>query len=229
MTEERLNIGPQLAKARERAGFSQDEVGLLLGQPRPLISNWENGTRQPNSHQLDQLAAVYRVPLEAFLGIGEPRARPDFERLFFRDAGSRLDHRGKYEIQQFLAFLDSYGDFLDALGEPPGLMKSPFTLREGFLSQDDIKRKAEEARAYFGAGNGPVGDIAGLADLHGITVYFAPLGRDLKGTVSGAFLPHDRVGFSILVNAETTPGRRQFTLAHELAHALFHGDHPYVG
>src|SRR4030095_3299687 len=35
--------------------------------------------------------------------------------------------------------------------------------------------------------------------------------------------------FSIAVNSQTTPGRRQFTLAHELAHALFHGDHIYVG
>jgi Zn-dependent peptidase ImmA (M78 family) len=32
------------------------------------------------------------------------------------------------------------------------------------------------------------------------------------------------VGFSILVNLEMTPGRRRFTLAHELAHALFHSD-----
>src|SRR6266487_4029012 len=60
-------------------------------------------------------------------------------------------------------------------------------------------------------------------------IYLAPLGGDLRGTVSGAFLPHDEVGFSILVNAQTTPGRRQFTLAHELAHALFHGRRPYVG
>jgi hypothetical protein len=33
----------------------------------------------------------------------------------------------------------------------------------------------------------------------------------------------------VLVNAETTPGRQLFTLAHELAHALFHGDRLYVG
>ncbi len=66
-------------------------------------------------------------------------------------------------------------------------------------------------------------------DLAGISVYHAPLGGDLDATISGAFLPHDRVGFAVLVNAQTTPGRRQFTLAHELAHALFHGRRPYVG
>ncbi|HWD07490.1 MAG TPA: ImmA/IrrE family metallo-endopeptidase [Actinomycetota bacterium] len=68
-----------------------------------------------------------------------------------------------------------------------------------------------------------------LADLHGIAVYRAPLGQDLRETVSGAFLRHATVGAAILINGETTPGRQQFTLAHELAHALFHTESWYVG
>jgi transcriptional regulator with XRE-family HTH domain len=227
MTTPNPTLGASLARARERAGFSQDEVATLVGQLRPVISNWENGSRRPNDHQLAKLAVIYRTPLSDLLS-GEPRSRPDFERLLFRDAGDRLDPPAKYEIQRFLAFLDGYGDLLEALDEPSGMTDAPLSLREGFLNKEDVRRKAEDARAFFRLGLGPVGDIAGLADLHGITVYLAPLGADLKGTVSGAFLPHDRVGFSILVNAETTPGRRQFTLAHELGHALFHGERIYV-
>lgn len=218
------DIARALARARERAGFSQEEVATLVGQQRPVISNWENGSRRPNAKQLVKLAAIYRTTVAELVGEEEERERPNFEKLLFRDAGDRLDPAAKYEIQRFLAFLDGYVGLLDALDEPPGMLQSPFRLHEGFQNKDDIRRKAEEARRYFRLGAGPVGDIAGLADLHGITVYFATLGSDLRGTVSGAFLAHDRIGFSILVNAETTPGRRQFTLAHELGHALFHGD-----
>ena len=104
----------------------------------------------------------------------------------------------------------------------PGLMEPPLALREGRYTKDDVRRKAEEARSFFRLGNGPVGDLTALADIFGISVYLAPLGRSLADTVSGASLIHPEVGFSVLINGQTTPGRRQFTLAHELGHALFH-------
>lgn len=227
--DDQPSLGGRLAAARERVGFTQDDVAVLLDQPRPVVSNWEHGTRRPNSAQLTKLAAIYRVPMDELVGSAPEQPRPDFERLLFRDAGPRLDPPGKLEIQRFLAFLDAYGGFLDAMGAAPGMMEAPLSLSEGFLSKDDIRRKAEEARRFFRLGEGPVGDLWTLADLCGVTVYLAPLGANLRGTVSGAFLPHDQVGFSIVVNSQTTPGRRLFTLAHELAHALFHGDHVYVG
>lgn len=227
MTDDDTALAGRLRTIRERLGFSQDDVASLTGQPRPVVSNWESGVRRPNSHQLDKLAKIYRTSLDELLG-GRSQPKPDFESLMFRDAGERLDTKGRFEIQRFLAFLDAYGDLLEALGEPPGLSHSPFALHEGFRSKEDIRRRAEDARAYFRLGPGPITSLDSVADVAGITVYRAPLGVDLLGTVSGAFLPHDRVGFSILINGETTPGRQQFTLAHEIAHALFHGDRLYV-
>jgi transcriptional regulator with XRE-family HTH domain len=227
MTGDDTDLAARLRMIRERLGFSQDDVARLTGQPRPVVSNWENGIRRPNTHQLDKLAKIYRTSLAELRG-ERAQARPDFQGLMFRDAGDRLDLKGRFEIQRFLTFLDVYGDLLEVLGEPAGLSHSPFAVHEGFMSKEDIRRRAEDARAYFRLGPGPITSLDGVADVAGITVYRAPLGSDLRGTVSGAFLPHDRVGFSLLINGETTPGRQQFTLAHEIAHALFHGDRLYV-
>jgi transcriptional regulator with XRE-family HTH domain len=222
-------LGDRLAKARERAGFSQDDVALLVGQQRPVISNWESGTRTPKVELLEQLAAIYRVSLAALLGEEPVEERPSFERLLFRDANERLGPAAKQEIQRFLAFLDAYGEFLDNLGEPAGLNKSPFSIGSGFSTREDVRRRAQLAREFLGLGDGPVGDLKSLVDLAGITVCVGALGSDLATAVSGVFVPHPRVGFSIVVNGQTTPGRQLFTLAHELAHALFHGDRQYVG
>jgi Zn-dependent peptidase ImmA (M78 family) len=92
----------------------------------------------------------------------------------------------------------------------------------GAPSLDDARRKAEEVRAHLRAGLGPVADLDAVCELLGITVYRAALGSDLKETISGGFFAHPTIGFSLLVNVEMTPGRRRFTIAHELAHALFH-------
>lgn len=227
MTTDETELAERIRKTRERSGFTQDDVAQLTGQPRTVISNWENGARKPNAHQLDKLALIFRVPRGELLG-ESPEPRLDFEQLLFRDAGDLLDPRGRFEIQRFLAFLDAYGDLLDALDEPPGLRSSPFAVREGFSSKEDIRRRAEDARSFLRLGLGPIANLPVLADTYGITVYYAPLGTDLRGTISGAFMPHHRVGFSILINGETTPGRQLFTLAHEVAHALFHGDRLYV-
>lgn len=222
-------LAQRLARARERAGLSQEEVALLLRQPRPVVSYWETGSRMPNSHQLDKLARLFRVSVEELVSESE-EVRPRLELLMFRDAGDRLAPEAKFEVQRFLQFLDDYGEFLESLGEPPGMQRSPFTISSRFNTKDDTRKKAEDARRWLGLGNdGAVGDLFGVADVAGIAVCLGALGEDLEKGISGAFVPHPRVGFAILLNAQTTPGRQQFTLAHELGHALFHGDHAYVG
>jgi hypothetical protein len=128
-------------------------------------------------------------------------------------------------LREFVRFLDTYAE----LGEATrfairGMMQSPFGLVQGFDTTEDARRKAEEVRAHLRLGLGPIGDVDAACDLLGITVYRAGLGPEVESGVSGAFLKHPRVGFSILVNLQMTPGRRRFTISHELAHALFHSD-----
>ena len=55
-------------------------------------------------------------------------------------------------------------------------------------------------------------------------VYRTAIGRldDAAESISGAFFNHPQLGYSVLVNTDTAPGRQSFTLAHEWAHALYH-------
>jgi Zn-dependent peptidase ImmA (M78 family)/transcriptional regulator with XRE-family HTH domain len=217
-------VSDQLARARELIGYSQEQAAATLGVHRVMISYWESGRRKPNDRQLAALARLYRVTFEALVS-EEPIAPPvDLGEMLLRTE-SDLPDEATPGVRDFVTFLDTYAKLAVALGtEVPGLHSSPFMSRAEFDSADDARRKAEEVRAHLRLGLGPVSDIDWVCDLLGITVYRADLGADLRRTISGAFLNHPDVGFAIVVNLTMTPGRRRFTVAHEIAHALFHSD-----
>lgn len=194
-----------------------------------LVSYWEHGQRRPSEQTLERLAGIYGVPLALLIDLEAPlpgSARApgaDLVALLFRDAESGIDGAAQAGLQDFVRFLDSYADLLEQLGVPTyALHQSPFAIRKGFSGRDDIRRKAEEVRDWLRLGLGPVGDLTGVLDDAGITVCRITLGENLQRGVSGAFLSHPRLGMCIAVNLQTTPGRQVFTIAHELAHALYH-------
>lgn len=218
-------LGQALARARANARYSQDDVSAALGINRAMISYWEAGSRSPNDRQLSAMARLYSVEL---IDIVENRetAPPndDLANLLLR-ADNSLDPKTAPGIREFVQFLDRYAKLAQIVKEPIRCMhQSPFVSRQGFAQKDDIRRKAEEVRSYLRLGFAPITDFATICETLGITIYHSPLGSDLRTAPSGAFLKHPEVGFSLLVNLDMTPGRRRFTLAHELAHALFHSE-----
>ena len=218
-----MPIAENLARARSDSGLGQEDVANALGVSRAMVSYWEGGSRIPNDRQLAALSRLLRTPIAVLVGAEEPAPAPDVAAMLMRGADQDLPDEARPGLREFVEFLDSYADLADAARFPiRGMHESPFVSGVGFESADDARRKAEEVRAYLRVGLGPIGDIDALCELLGVTVYRAPLGLDLTHTVSGAFYNHPVVGFSILVNLDMTPGRRRFTIAHELAHALFH-------
>src|SRR5574341_1385989 len=61
-------------------------------------------------------------------------------------------------------------------------------------------------------------------DVHAIAKRYAQVvERALDSEVSGALVPLETGGWIILVNADHSPVRKRFTIAHELGHLLLHG------
>lgn len=212
-----------LASARARARYSQDDVGAALGISRAMVSYWESGTRAPNDRQLSALARFYGVELAALV---EPRlieaTVDDLAAVLLRSA-PEIEAVAAGGVRDFVRFLGRFAELAQALNEPiRGLAESPFVQRRQYVQKDDFRRKAREVRGHLGLGVGPTPDPGAVCEALGIAVYRASLGPDLSRAPSGAFLKHPDVGFAILVNADMTPGRRRFAIAHELAHALFH-------
>jgi Zn-dependent peptidase ImmA (M78 family) len=195
-----------------------------------MVSYWEAGRRTPNDRQLAALAQLLRVPAGYLLGQEELQPAGDLGSMMFRGADHGLPEEALPALREFVDFLDRYARLAAAAKfRVHSLRQSPFVSSPGFEHAEDARRKAEEVRSCLRLGLGPVGDTDSVCDMLGVTVYRAELGEDLSRTVSGAFLKHPDLGLSILVNLSMTPGRRRFTVAHELAHALFHSnDRSYV-
>jgi Zn-dependent peptidase ImmA (M78 family)/DNA-binding XRE family transcriptional regulator len=223
-------LAERLGVARARSGYGQDDVANALGVSRAMVSYWEAGRRTPNDRQLAALAQLLRVSLAFLLGQEELESSADLSAMIFRGGDHELPDEARSGLQEFVDFLDQYARLAKAAKfRVRALHQSPFVSAPGFDHAEDARRKAEEVRSSLRLGLGSVGDIDSVCEMLGVTVYRAILGADLSTTISGAFLNHPEVGLSILVNLAMTPGRRRFTIAHELAHALFHSaDRRYV-
>lgn len=218
--------GQAIAAAREGAGLTQDDVAAALGTSRQAVGYWEQGKRSPRPDQLLQLAALFRATVDDLLATAEaPRqTAAETAAMLWRKSNIDLDGTARDGIKGFTDFLDFYARLANRLKrDATGLTRSPFLPGAGYGEYAvDAKRKASEVRHYLGLGQGPIADITGVCEALGITIYRAHLGRDLNKTISGAFFKHPVIGFAILVNLDMTRGRRRFTAAHELAHALLH-------
>jgi Zn-dependent peptidase ImmA (M78 family)/transcriptional regulator with XRE-family HTH domain len=225
-----MPLAGQLVRARAAAGLSQDDVGNALGVSRAMVSYWESGKRTLNDRQLAALSQLLRVPISVLLGHEEPAPAPDVATMLLRGAEQQVPDEALHGLSDFVSFLESFANLAREVKYPiQGMHQSPFTSTAAFDSAEDVRRKAEQVRAHLRLGLGPIGDVDVVCDLLGITVYRSNLGTDLQRTISGAFLNHPDVGFAILVNLAMTPGRRRFTVGHELAHALFHSmEHRYL-
>ena len=218
-----MSLADQLVRARTRRGLGQDDLAIALGVSLAMVSYWETDKRRPNDRQLAALSSLLQVAVAVLEDFEEEPPVPDFASMLLRGADQELPDGARAGLGEFVAFLDSFADLAEACQfKIHGMTQSPFVSSSGFESADDARRKAEEVRSHLRLGLGPVGDLDGLCELIGVTTYRVNLGSDLRKTVSGAFLDHPKVGFSILINLAMTPGRRRFSQAHELAHALFH-------
>jgi Zn-dependent peptidase ImmA (M78 family)/transcriptional regulator with XRE-family HTH domain len=220
------DIGPAIVAAREGAGLTQDDVAAALGTSRQAVGYWEQGKRTPPHGQLLQLAALFRTTIASLLAMAGDTAQPRVQTaaMLWRKSSVQLDETARNGIQGFTDFLDFYASLARSMRrDAAGMTRSLFLPGAGYGEYAvDAKRKASEVRQHLGLGLGPVAGIAGVCETLGITIYRTHLGSDLNKTISGAFYKHPELGFSILVNLDMTRGRRRFTAAHELAHALLH-------
>lgn len=62
----------RLAELRNNKKISQKELATQIGYSQNMISQWENGTRDPGTEVLKKLAAFFDVSVDYLLGEDNP-------------------------------------------------------------------------------------------------------------------------------------------------------------
>lgn len=67
----------RLRECREKAGYSQKQVALILKLSGPSVSNWENGKTNPTRENVVRLADLYGVTVDYLLGRSDVPSGPE--------------------------------------------------------------------------------------------------------------------------------------------------------
>jgi Zn-dependent peptidase ImmA (M78 family)/transcriptional regulator with XRE-family HTH domain len=223
---DQTQLGLRLRRAREEAGLTQSAAAEALGLSPPAVNQYEAGKRGVDALTLERLGRLYGVPLRFFFGEEMPRADWE-EALLSRTANLSPDVRAGIarliEAVNDLAFLHARTGAPSAEAPYP-----PFpALPEAIVVPQDVALWADKTRHHFDLGVAPLPDLRGFLEAQGFKVFAVPLGRG-EDALSGLFFRHPELGPIVALNADQAYTRRPFTMAHELAHALFHYDREVV-
>ena len=205
----------RLRVARELVGLSQNQLATHVGLSPAAISQFESGATRPSAESLDQLAEVLRVPVDFF---NQPitETHEGFFRSLRRTAVSdRRRARSVAHVAHDLALAAA------ASGQFP---KSaiPRILPSGLESDpNEIEDIAQQVRRSWNVPDGPVEDVVGLLEHHGVVVIRLPLGSADVDAFSLPFADHPVV---VLGTDKNDRARSRFDSAHELGHLVMHGE-----
>ena len=217
-------INPIIIKwARERSGYTLEDVAKSFKKDVTTISNWELGTQAPTYVQLEKLADKYKRPVALFF-FPEPPQEPDFvEQLALRPSEIeklspkiRLLLRQAYARQLSLMELNT--------GVNPAEQKifralqarlndSPTALAQRTRGYLEV---SVEAQASWSSPREALGNWRDHVEEKGVFVFKDAFQDDF---VDGFCLVHEQ--FPVIYLNNSRPSVRQiFSLFHELAHLL---------
>ncbi|WBV55319.1 XRE family transcriptional regulator [Chryseobacterium daecheongense] len=204
-----------LRLARDYFGLSQTAFGKKINTKQSIISNIENGERPLELEQIQNLSDQFTAKFF------KSEINLPSQKLFYR----KLASTSKSLVSAFEARLTlismTVANLLDIIDIPEN--KIPIIDLEDH--NFNFEYLASEIRLKFGVLRGPIDDIVSLLEKNGIIIHFFDFdfisgdNRNFDGVstyVNGVPL--------ILINNKIPNSRKVFTIAHELAHLIFHFD-----
>lgn len=200
------DLGRRIADARTEAGTSQADLAADIGLERTALVRIESGERKVSATELVAIAGALDRPVDWFF-TESPVAVVSRRRDPAVGGFSRTLDRALELAARDVAFLE--GRRLLSSAERPPARKAPGTF-------EDAEDLARDVRAGAERPGGPLLDLQSVAESLGLLGFSLALGPDAG---DAAYAEVGNFGVAV-INGTADPGRRRFSLAHELGHHL---------
>lgn len=199
------DVAARVVQARERAGFSQSALAERIGLSRSSLTRVEQGQRRLDALELVRLAQATGRSVEWFV-----TRSPD---VF---ASHRAGAAAGEEVAALEERLEGIARDVELLAEIGVLTIRPAGLPSGVTTVQEAEAGAVEARQLVDTPDGPLPQLQSAVERLGLLSFAFDLGSDV---IDGGYVRVNDIGVA-LINGATEPGRRRFSLAHELGHHL---------
>jgi len=209
-----LIIASQLKLAREFLQYSREEVAEELEIDSKKIEDWEEGKEAPDIKNLETLAKLYGREIDYFL----KETPPPPSRIEFR---GKPGQNFKSLSKEAKIYLSRFDELCRTALELEKILNRKHEVKlPKFDNQDSPESVAKALRNEFRVDDNPLklNELRELLEAKGTRIFILPIPKD---KFSGFSFWHQEYGPCILINGSETEGRRNFTLAHELAHLLY--------
>lgn len=205
----------RLRLARELRSLSQTELANKAEITGAAVSQFESGASKPTEATITELAAALKVPT-GFFAVRDDETHEGFFRSLRRTTVT--DRRRARAIAHIAHDVVTLGSAEEgrATAEIPRLPVSGLE-----TSADELEDAAAEVRRAWGVPAGPIENVVGLLEAHGIVVIRLPLDSADVDAFSLPFADHPVI---VLGSDKNDRARSRFDASHELGHLVVHGD-----
>lgn len=218
MAYDHIKIAKKLLRSRNNMGLNRVDVSSRAGIDVARIEALESGSVEPTGDEILILADVYKEDFRYFISNQNLSSAETVDELY-RLNGS-ISSTDKQAIQSFIFHSANEQGLLDGLGKKKDLFNLPQISNERILKRDGIK-VAQALRQFLGYKNADAyRNLYSEFRKIGIHIFRVKLE---DSNLSGLFIKHPIADKCVLVNFDENLYRQNFTLCHEVGHALMDG------
>ena len=218
MAYDHIKIAQKLLRSRNNMGLDKAEVSNLAGIDVARIEALESGIVEPSGDEILILADIYKEDFRYFISNQNLSSAETVDELY-RLNGS-ITNTDKQAIQSFIFHSANEQGLLDSLGKKKEVFILPQINNERVWRSDGIK-VAQALRKFLGYKNRDAYRNL-YYDFRRIGLHFFRV-RLEDSNLSGLFVKHPIADKCVLVNFDDNIYRQNFTLCHEVGHALMDG------